>query len=933
MKDTQIVRTKATPKWASSLRSWATHRLSELIHGKELSRRAPAAVVEDRGSVTVRHEVPAGILAEVSRAFRDVEAALDESRVADRLVPPGGAPGEVLGKASAEDFALHWQPQMIAVGPRGPAGDAGPAGADGERGPAGEPGPAGAPGERGPAGADGQPGADGAVGPPGPQGLQGLQGIQGIQGERGPAGEDGADGAPGAQGPAGPAPSSTGLKIVQVNNGVLVNPATLDLSNELNVGSDYLHGIFSGLTKDNLIWSDANHTLTLNSAHDYYFLGTKRSQAANVSIDLDDFTLSTGMWFIYYADATGALTASKIPWSLFSTVPVATVFWNGSTARVQFEGHGARRNLQWHYDEHTNVGAKISAADWAITAPSTGSPSTINIAGGTVMDEDIRPTYGAQTNCVVWYQTGASTYTFVESNSVYPTNVRHVDSANSYALTDVNSAKFINIWLYASTDISRPMYAFTETKATGGYNTVAEARAIAPPNLSGFGLTHEMRLLYRLIYKGDETLQEVTDYRSSPSLPGAGGASAPSAATVSFAPTATLSSMNVQAAIEELDAEKISFDINGLTADTDPDDADVVPIYSADASAHRKVSLANLKTYFQTGMTSASDMDSIRDIVMYLMFRDDAGYTNLSGLFFDSMTDQTGVDDAASTGESYDSSNDLYENASYAVTETYTKSTSGGGDNDDTNYTFRSIIPAGSISTSGAYVRITLVAAAGATTKFDNVSIVERSGSTANGTTTPTEVLFSGVSGCTITSGGSATSDWIAFAIDETKSYLVCLDVSSTNGTAKYFGSLGEAYGVASNNSYNVQNMPGSPSSVYYRGVTKIEVTESILPSNIVLISENATAATEPTTARVSIFVNPVSALTLNTDIKAYASRDGGSTWDQVTLAKVADLASSIDQYSGEVTLTSTGTSMKLKVTTHNSKSVEITGWGLSWRE
>jgi hypothetical protein len=45
--------------------------------------------------------------------------------------------------------------------------------------------------------------------------------------------------------------------------------------------------------------------------------------------------------------------------------------------------------------------------------------------------------------------------------------------------------------------------------------------------------------------------------------------------------------------------------LNGLTADTDPDDSDVAHIYSADATADRKITLANLKTYFQSGASGA----------------------------------------------------------------------------------------------------------------------------------------------------------------------------------------------------------------------------------------------------------------------------------------------------------------------------------------
>jgi hypothetical protein len=333
--------------------------------------------------------------------------------------------------------------------------------------------------------------------------------------------------------------------------------ALSNFTNVLNVGSNYLHGIHSGLTETSLTWSDAEHTLTLTDAHVYYFQGVAKSQSAGVSCDLDSFTLSTGLWYISYDDASGTLVASKSPWSLLTQVPVATVFWNGSTGRVQFEGHGSRRNLEWHRLHHTYEGTEISPADFVITTPSIGSPSTINISGGTVADEDLRFTINTITSAVIWYQNGASSYTFTTGSAVYGASVRFVDSSNSYALTAVDASKYGNVWGYASTDTGDVIYTVLGTVFGGsGYNTVAAARAVTPPNLSQFGLTNELRLLYRWIYKGDGTLMETTDYRASPVLAGAGGSVAPTAAGTSFAASGNIVATNVQAAVEELDTEK-----------------------------------------------------------------------------------------------------------------------------------------------------------------------------------------------------------------------------------------------------------------------------------------------------------------------------------------------------------------------------------------
>ena len=72
------------------------------------------------------------------------------------------------------------------TGLQGPQGEQGPTGATGPQGPKGDTGATGATGPRGPQGIQGQKGDTGATGP---------QGKQGIQGEQGPAGPQGATGA------------------------------------------------------------------------------------------------------------------------------------------------------------------------------------------------------------------------------------------------------------------------------------------------------------------------------------------------------------------------------------------------------------------------------------------------------------------------------------------------------------------------------------------------------------------------------------------------------------------------------------------------------------------------------------------------------------------------------------------------------------------
>jgi hypothetical protein len=107
------------------------------------------------------------------------------------------------------------------------------------------------------------------------------------------------------------------------------------------------------------------------------------------------------------------------------------------------------------------------------------------------------------------------------------------------------------------------------------------------------------------------------------------------------------------------------------------------------------------------------------------------------------------------------------------------------------------------------------------------------------------------------------------------------------------------------------------------------------LSNNMTLISLSTTATSTPIKGRIIIFEEDVDFITLNTDLKAYVSRDGGTTYTQLTL---------IDKgfYSGttkrilvsevtDISAQPAGTSMKWKVTTHNNKDLKLHGISLNW--
>ncbi len=124
-----------------------------------------------------------------------------------------------------------------------------------------------------------------------------------------------------------------------------------------------------------------------------------------------------------------------------------------------------------------------------------------------------------------------------------------------------------------------------------------------------------------------------------------------------------------------------------------------------------------------------------------------------------------------------------------------------------TGYTYRNVISSANILESANTIRIKLTRSSGGTLILTHVAIVERDGSTANGTTIPTEITFNnGTSGVTVTSASDVYSDWISYTIDPTKDYLFIVDRSVTStGICKVYA--GSSYYKISATSWDTQSL------------------------------------------------------------------------------------------------------------------------------
>jgi hypothetical protein len=108
--------------------------------------------------------------------------------------------------------------------------------------------------------------------------------------------------------------------------------------------------------------------------------------------------------------------------------------------------------------------------------------------------------------------------------------------------------------------------------------------------------------------------------------------------------------------------------------------------------------------------------------------------------------------------------------------------------------------------------------------------------------------------------------------------------------------------------------------------------------NDMTLISNVQTAQAAPSNSRVCMLMDPATGTTtINTDIKAYVSRDNGTTYGQVTLVDEGTYSGTQKILAGTVDVSGqpSGTSMRYKIETLNqsgSKETRIYGTSLSWQ-
>jgi hypothetical protein len=334
------------------------------------------------------------------------------------------------------------------------------------------------------------------------------------------------------------------------------------------------------------------------------------------------FANPNAYFYIFFSSGSEDLQLD-VAWDIGEDILVATAYYNGTAVAIQREWHGYKRSIPWHKAHHSAIGA-LYGSGLDLTYPDASHDTSIQIEPGTIWDEDLESsTLAAVTNARAWYQASSGVYTFADVTRPYvgaSGQPQWLDT-DDYTLKDVGASDYIPIWVYFSNDVDRPIYIIPHQGPTA-FNTANLAKAATPPDLRGLQFNPELRLIYRLIYKGDGQWQETKDYRIESSLP-AGTLANISADNVTFSPYGNIAASTAGAAIRELDDEKMPLSYldtdDTLAADSDskvPSQQAVKAYVAANAGGGSSVIQADIAFYSSAAALPAATTTAVDGVTV-----------------------------------------------------------------------------------------------------------------------------------------------------------------------------------------------------------------------------------------------------------------------------------------------------------------------------
>ncbi|MBT5373869.1 MAG: hypothetical protein HOI33_08145 [Rhodospirillaceae bacterium] len=295
-------------------------------------------------------------------------------------------------------------------------------------------------------------------------------------------------------------------------------------------------------------------------------------------------------------------------------------------------------------------------------------------------------------------------------------------------------------------------------------------------------------------------------------------------------------------------------------------------------------------------------------------------YSSMVDGVVDAFTDETGVDTGTSTNETYDATNDLYNNPSAPTLLSGATGTNLG------NMTESGGLAAAFDGTT------THMGAAAAVYTGTTGYVGKDWGSSVTKSIDHIDAWPSSDSGFTSTAS-TGVKLTLQGSTDNFSSSVVTLATltftETTSGPVTVTASDLTAY------RYHRLVVEADDASSTQNYCSELDFYETGAALSMTLQSNAfASSVTDPTTGHIVLFEEDVDAVTLNTDLVASVSRDGGTTWTAATLVLQGTYATGKNILTAEVDISAqpAGTSMKWKLVTANAKDMKIHGAALQWR-
>jgi len=344
----------------------------------------------------------------------------------------------------------------------------------------------------------------------------------------------------------------------------------------------------------------------------------------------------------------------------------------------------------------------------------------------------------------------------------------------------------------------------------------------------------------------------------------------------------------------------------------------------------RFVTPLKMETRVQALLSALDGADSwARNNLMLNWLADEIAHTVAMGTMQDGAHDAFESDTigTASTNETYDAAGDYYHNPGTGATS---YANSGGQGNRTASIT----VTSSQTPHVGTWSNLVNGSSAADGTNSVDPTTAGSNETAANGSYIRFD-FGSGnkkvISEATITINGSQNwGDWKWQGSDNASSWT---DVSSS---FTWSGTTHVSTLNTSGAGYRYYQMVVVASGLWWNnwiGEFDFKIAAWASPADMTLISNAATAQAAPTDARIVILHDPVDSVTPNTDVKAYASRDGGTSWTQITLANEGawDANYTILIGTADISGQPSGTSVKWKITTHNNKEQRVKAVALAW--